>query len=288
MIPLTVIGGYLGAGKTTILNKLLNANHDQRIAVLVNDFGEVNIDAALIRNQDGPVLELSNGCVCCSVQDDLGAALEAVRGMQIDHAIIEASGVALPAKIADYGHTWPGYRLAGTLVAVDASQISGQRRDKFIGRLVEQQLSQGDLLLVTKLDLLANADAGHVLASLPEPHVAATHGEFPFDTLFGLEPSAWSGEADAGHPRFHSHTVSTDEETTLEAVTAILDRLPPTVVRIKGWFQTTEGSWLVQCVNDRRIIEPFDDGRREPATQLVFISLAEPFDTEFINGSALR
>ena len=84
MIPLSVLGGYLGAGKTTILNNLLNADHGRRIAVLLNDFGAVNIDSALVdtkatRKQDVPILELSNGCVCCRVQDDLGVALESIR-----------------------------------------------------------------------------------------------------------------------------------------------------------------------------------------------------------------
>ncbi|MDH3641803.1 MAG: GTP-binding protein [Gammaproteobacteria bacterium] len=288
MIPLTVIGGYLGAGKTTILNKLLNTTENRRVAVLVNDFGSVNIDAALIANQDGPVLELTNGCVCCSVQDDLGAALEAVRGMGVDHAIIEASGVALPAKIADYGRTWPGYSLSCTLVAVDASNIARQRKDKFVGRLVDQQISQGDLLLVTKLDLVASLYATEILASLPEPHVTANHGSFPFGVFFALEPSARAYQADDTHPRFHSHTMSTDKVTTVEAVTAILDHLPPSVVRVKGWFQTKEESWLVQCVNDRRVINSLGNANFEPATQLVFISLAQQLDTELIKGSVLR
>ena len=108
MIPLTVIGGYLGAGKTTLINRLLAGEHSRHLGVLINDFGDINIDVDLIAQHDGETLALTNGCVCCSIADDLGAALESMRTKEIDHVLIEASGVAQPARVADYGLTWPG------------------------------------------------------------------------------------------------------------------------------------------------------------------------------------
>ena len=79
MIPLTVIGGYLGAGKTTLINQLLTGERGRRLGVLVNDFGDINIDVDLIAQHDGETLALTNGCVCCNIRDDLGAALESLR-----------------------------------------------------------------------------------------------------------------------------------------------------------------------------------------------------------------
>ena len=103
-MPVTVIGGYLGAGKTKLLNRLLAEAEGRRLAVLVNDFGEVNIDAALIANRDGETISLTNGCVCCSIGDNLGMTLYdlAERPDGPEHILVEASGVADPARIAGY------------------------------------------------------------------------------------------------------------------------------------------------------------------------------------------
>ena len=113
VIPGTVIGGYLGVGKTTLLNQLLETWQGAPLAVLVNDFGEINIDGALIASQGADTVTLTNGCVCCSLSDDLGAALEAQVKAPSPPAriLIEASGVADPANVAVYAAGWPGTAL---------------------------------------------------------------------------------------------------------------------------------------------------------------------------------
>lgn len=285
MIPLTVLGGYLGTGKTTILNKLLNAQHEQRVAVLVNDFGAVNIDATLVRHDtghQGPIVELANGCVCCSVRDDLGAALESVRATRVDHAIIEASGVALPARIADYGDTWPGYRRAGTLVAVDASNIARQRQDKFVRHLVADQLSQAELLLVTKLDLTSAHESELVLKSLSKPYLDARNGDLPPDVLLDLplrsSERRIAASALSGHPHFHAFSATTDSPLKRQAIEDLLQALPANVVRAKGWFHDHSGArWLVQGVGDRRLVTPWQAGHAAPCPErakFLFIAVA--------------
>src|SRR5690606_2876151 len=104
-IPLTVLSGFLGSGKTTLLNNLLATTSGRRIAVLVNDFGPINIDARLISRHDGQTISLTNGCICCSIGSGLDAALIDVleRKPQPDWIVIEASGVSDPGRIADVG-----------------------------------------------------------------------------------------------------------------------------------------------------------------------------------------
>ena len=105
--PVTIIGGYLGAGKTTLINRMLaDPELPQDTAVLVNDFGDINIDESLIRSQsqDGTVLGLSNGCICCSISDDLSKALDQLAELPINQVILETSGVAEPARVWRHCH----------------------------------------------------------------------------------------------------------------------------------------------------------------------------------------
>ncbi len=162
---MTIIGGYLGAGKTTLINSLLAADHGRRLAVLVNDFGAVNIDVELIERHDGETISLTNGCICCSIADSLGESLDQVLALEPrpDQIIIEASGVADPAAIAGYGEGWPGCRLDAVVVLVDAEAIRRQARDQFVGELVTRQLKRGDLVLLTKSDLLPGNEVQAVI-----------------------------------------------------------------------------------------------------------------------------
>jgi len=117
-MPVTIIGGYLGSGKTTLINHLLRNANGIRLAVMVNDFGNLAIDAELIEAQDGDVISLSGGCICCSYGDDLSAALLKLQtgGVPPEHIFIEASGVALPGAIGKTLSLLRAYRLDGIVV----------------------------------------------------------------------------------------------------------------------------------------------------------------------------
>ena len=127
--------------------------------VLVNDFGSVNIDADLIASRDGEAISLQNGCICCSIADSVGDALDRVLAVDPppEQIVIEASGVADPAKVAHYGQGWPGCRLDAVVVLADAETIRARARDEFVGELVVRQLAAGDVILVTKADLVSAA-----------------------------------------------------------------------------------------------------------------------------------
>ena len=155
-VPFTVIGGFLGAGKTTLLNNLLAEPSGVRYAVLVNDFGELNIDESLIRAHDGETLSLTNGCVCCSISDDfISTIINLVqRAEEFDQIVIEASGVSEPARIMDIARLDPDLIPNGTIVLVDSAEVRSHFEDRYVGRVVMEQLKTADLLIVNKTDLV--------------------------------------------------------------------------------------------------------------------------------------
>jgi len=163
-LPVTIIGGYLGSGKTTLVNHLLRHANGTRLAVLVNDFGELPIDADLIESQDGNVISLSGGCICCSYGDDLSLSLQQLRkAVQLpEHVLIEASGVALPGAIGNTLSLHRAYQLDSIVVLADASALMQQVNEKYIGDTVQRQLKDADLLVLNKLDLLSIDQANAV------------------------------------------------------------------------------------------------------------------------------
>jgi G3E family GTPase len=151
-----VLGGYLGAGKTTLLNHLLRHAQGRRIAVMVNDFGDIGIDADLIESSNGEVMNLAGGCICCSVGSDLVAALMTLpqRVPPPDLVLIETSGVALPGSVARGARLAPGIEIDGVVVVVDAETIRLRAKDRHVGDTVLQQLTDADLLVLNKIDLV--------------------------------------------------------------------------------------------------------------------------------------
>ena len=159
--PLTVLGGFLGAGKTTLVNALLRQASGLRLTVLVNDFGSVNIDAALIATASGDTIALTNGCVCCAVSDDFAAGLAAAldRRPAPDHLLIECSGVADPAAMAAIAQVDPELTLAGVVVLADATSVAARLADPLLVDTLRRQLRAAELLVLTKTDLAGGAAA---------------------------------------------------------------------------------------------------------------------------------
>ena len=187
---LTVIGGYLGAGKTTLVNRLLAGATGERVAVIVNDFGSINIDAELIQSADKDTVRLSNGCMCCSASDGLAAALARLcaRADEIDRIVIETSGVSEPGKVAKNAH---GFRLPldAVIVMADAEQLPAQASNRYVGDVVRRQLAQADLILLNKIDLVdpeALARAREVILSNAPgcPVAETTAANLPLVLLF--------------------------------------------------------------------------------------------------------
>jgi G3E family GTPase len=188
-----VLGGYLGAGKTTLLNHLLRHAQGRRIAVMVNDFGDIGIDADLIESTDGEVMSLSGGCICCSVGSDLVAALMALprRVPPPDLVLIETSGVALPGSVARGARLAPGIEIDAVVVLVDAETIRLRANDRHVGDTVMQQLAEADLLVLNKIDLVdkpALDATRHWLAGIA-PHarlIESVEAGIPAELILGL------------------------------------------------------------------------------------------------------
>ena len=175
MTPAIVISGYLGAGKTTLINRFLRAPNGVRATVLANDFGAINLDAALIANTSGDTIALTNGCACCSIGDSLlEAALSATKTAPPDLLLVEASGIAHPARIAATLMGVPALAPATCLTVVNGARWQENMQDKYIGKLFRAQIDESDYLCLNRFGqstLQAFRDTGPqqpVVASIAE------------------------------------------------------------------------------------------------------------------------
>jgi len=161
-VPVTVVGGYLGSGKTTLINGWLRHAPRPDWAVLVNDLGALAIDADRLRGHHGRVLELSGGCLCCSLRDGLGEALLALARLPRPpgHVVIETSGMAIPERIAAQVPLH-GLRLERLLLVVDVERIETLWHDPWVGDLVQRQFQGVDWLQLSKVDRLDAVTAEH-------------------------------------------------------------------------------------------------------------------------------
>ncbi len=252
-IGFTCVGGYLGSGKTTLLNDLLATASGQRYAVVVNDFGDINIDASLIASHDGDTIELSNGCICCSLAGDFGEVMAdiASREPPVDHVIVEVSGVGDPWQLTPWGQT-PGFDLCGVVVVIDLERAGQLTSDKFVGDTVRKQLEQADLIVATKADLL-DADAVPDRLALVASHSGSPVFVAPFDLALVVADytaaSRSSSVTVSPHALHKTISVRADQTTIAEIddVVAVLRRAPAGVVRAKG---ITAGH-IVQMVGRR-------------------------------------
>ena len=240
-IPATVVTGFLGAGKTTLLRHLLEHAQERRIAVIVNEFGELGVDGDLLREcgldacrEDGDIVELANGCICCTVAEEFLPAMESIlaRSEPPDHIIIETSGLALPQPLVR-AFNWPEIRNRVTVDAVialadaaalatgnlaeDEGAVEELRRkdalldhDTPLGELFEDQLASADLLVLNKTDLVP-ADTVPELVHALEARmrkgarvIAAAFSRVPVAAVFGIGAEA-EADLESRKERHHLH-----------------------------------------------------------------------------------
>lgn len=247
-LPLTVISGYLGAGKTTLINRLLSEPHGQQLMVLVNDFGAINIDADLLVSAEKDTLLLSNGCVCCTIGGDLFMAVADAldRTPRPEHLIIEASGVAEPSKIANVALAEPDLRYAGIVTLADALNYRALAHDPLVGEQVKGQVRAADIVLLSKgsdqallLELAVLADA---------PAMALSDDMSVSELLLELNPDKAPDIAAHTHPAYTSWSAQEPREFSRARLLEKLESRPSGLYRLKGRLLGPDGGLELHVV----------------------------------------
>ena len=250
-VPILLVAGFLGAGKTTVVNHLLAHAEGKRIAAVVNDFGAINIDAELIAGASDGVVSLSNGCICCTLEGDLIRTLATLlrRDPRPEFIVIETSGIADPADIVRNlmdPVIWKEAPLDTVLCVVDATQPPAALNDA----LLRAQLRAADVVALSKVDL-ADAAARAAMrdairAQRPAAVVVdAVQGEVPTALLFPIDPDHLPAPREVGPrrpaaERFETLSWTSERRVHLPRLQQAIGRLAPKLARAKGLFETVE------------------------------------------------
>jgi G3E family GTPase len=266
--PVSIITGFLGAGKTSLINSLLNGDHGLRLAVLVNEFGELGIDGALIASAATSMIEVPNGCICCTGRGDLGRALAALLDLRddLDGVLIEASGLAEPLGVVDTV-TAPRFcervRLDAVITVVDAANFDANLDNAVVAY---QQLIAADLFLVNKIDLVGEEITAAIETNLARLNPSAAvvrraNGDVPPWTLLQRDPgeAGWSRTTPTCRHDADINSVSCELDGPVDRkqFDAWAAALPSNAWRVKALlrFERT-GPWLsYQRVGARESVE---------------------------------
>ena len=302
-VPLTILTGFLGAGKTTLLNRLLSGDHGLRVAVLVNDFGSINIDAELVVGVTGDVISLANGCICCSLRDDLVEAViqTIARPERPEYILLEASGVADPAGITLAFHTprlRDRIRLDSVTCVMDAEQIFAYPNNPELMDLQLRQIAFADMVILNKVDLVGPEQVGRIHRLIDDHFnnirlVETSYCDVPYEILLGVgrfDPARLITAASNGdhhhqrQPVFDTWSYETDRPLSLAALERAARKLPGGVFRCKGIVhlaEEPERPAVLQVVCRRVEVTRLEGGGGErPSTRLVTISAPESVSPE--------
>lgn len=293
-IPVYILTGFLGSGKTTCINQILSSTDGVRFGVIVNDFGFICIDKSLINGEEGQVIALENGCICCSLRNNLSEAITSVTSSDYapDILVIEASGVADPAGIISLLEDEAmkkKVRIAGVICLVDAEEISSV--SWIMSHLVRKQIRSADLILLNKVDRVSESKKAAIRKEWIPPDIPileTRYAAIPVSLILGISHSEDSDSSSAGeesghhHHADHVHGFSTMAWThnapiRLSCLQAILKNLPPNVIRVKGIVYSSDlpkQQVIIQVVGRRVSMTKGGPWALEPpSTRLVFIGI---------------
>jgi G3E family GTPase len=291
VIPVTILTGFLGAGKTTLMNRILNSDHGLKVAVLVNDFGAINIDAELVVGVEDDMISLANGCVCCQIRDDLIEAVMQLlqRSEPVDYILLEASGVADPAGIFVTFND-PGLhdriRLDSVTCVVDAEQVFAHPQYPDLAQLKLRQIGFADMVILNKVSLAGKEQVLKVKNWVSEHMnrvriVEADYCEVPFEILMAVgrfDPSKHKTDVKHHHGQmFSTWSYESDHPFSLSKLEEMIrKKLPENIYRCKGIIYAAENPQqqnILQVVGRRMSVTTTEKWKtKAPKTQVVAIA----------------
>jgi G3E family GTPase len=293
-VPVTVLTGFLGSGKTTLLQRILSEAHGQRIAVIENEYGEVGIDHELLKNIAGSeqIIELSNGCICCSVRGDLVRVLDELQGerergtLGLDRVVIETTGLADPGPVmrtlARQGPLGEAYRLDAVITVVDAKH--GERTlDEFPE--AQAQVGFADRLLLSKTDLVTEDEAARLATRLAgmNPHATIRPVHFGLTSiaeLFDVASASMGFRCVPGEPRHGDRIGSFAFRATRPFDLARLDDFLATAVDLYGADMLRCKGVLDVAGRDQRVVF-------QGVQTLIDVAWGAPWDENELRTSVL-
>src|SRR5262245_33680369 len=269
--PITLITGPLGSGKTTLLRHML-AVQQGKIAIVMNEFGEIAIDTKVIEGKNVRIAELGGGCVCCSLLGEFEAAVnEIIEKISPDRIVVETTGLAEPEALAfNIQEALPQCRLDGVISVIDADMLI---RFPELGHTTRLQIEGADILLLNKIDLVESSQIEPLETKLrPINSIAAIvrteRCRIDPELLFGIGREKKIAEPEHQHqPEFESFAFSSGKIFSRDRFEDFANSLPGNVVRAKGFIRFADSGQLFNFVAGRWELEPFVSDR----TELVFI-----------------
>ena len=294
-MPVTIITGFLGSGKTTLLNQILQNKDDLKVAVLVNEFGDINIDEQLLISVESDMVELDNGCICCTINDSLVDAVYRVleKEEKVDYLVIETTGLADPLPIIlTFVSTELNFltRLDGVITVVDAAAFDAEH---FASDAALSQIRYGDMVILNKIDLATEAKITELKALIEDIKpgfriLESEYGKVPLPLILdiGLTQAdnyqAEISEFRRNKSAFNNHLANdnfsfvsfqSDRPFEIEKFEHFLiEHLSNNIFRAKGilWFQESPARHIFQLSGPRYDLQA-DDWTSQPKNELVFI-----------------